>query len=138
MNPQFKKYNSMRFALVTLLIGISSLASAQCPQVFNVSGGGSFCEGNSTFQINLSGSQNGVQYRLYRGTILNGTQAGTGDAIFFEVGAPGIYTIKAYKGGCSLVLMNGQAVVISNIQSYNVDGGGNYCTGDSRIKHHTI
>lgn len=118
----------MRFALVTLLIGISSLASAQCPQVFSISGGGSFCQASTTFQINLSGSQTGVEYRLYRNGGQVDTQNGTGNSIFFQVTQAGTYTIRAYKGGCS-TQFPGQAKVTSGIQGYNVDGGGNYCTG---------
>jgi RHS repeat-associated protein len=129
MNPQVNEYSSIRLALVTLLIGISSLASAQCPQVYAVSGGGTHCDGAGTYQINLSGSQIGIQYRLHRNGSQTDTKNGTGSAIFFQVTQSGTYTIKGYKSGCSLVQMNGQAIVLPNIQQYSVDGGGNYCTG---------
>jgi hypothetical protein len=48
------------------------------PQVFTVTGGGSYCNGGTGVHIGLSGSATGVNYLLYRGSTATGTFAGTG------------------------------------------------------------
>lgn len=87
------------------------------PQVFNVTGGGSYPYGGSGVSIGLSGSQPNYNYYLY----LNGAtqsvanQTGTGNPIDFGLfTAQGTYTCKAKVDSSSstcLVNMNGSAVV---------------------------
>ncbi|MCX6271602.1 MAG: hypothetical protein NTU44_10345 [Bacteroidetes bacterium] len=66
-----------------------------CPAVFNVTPGGSVCQGDNTV-VGLDGSEIGVNYFLY----LNDTQfmviTGTGMALSFGVvEQPGTYTVQA-------------------------------------------
>jgi len=67
------------------------------PTVFSVTGGGSYCSGNSGPAISLSGSQSGVNYQLYNGSSATGSAvAGTGSAISFgNQTSAGTYTVAA-------------------------------------------
>ncbi len=86
-----------------------------CPAVFQVGGGGAYCEGDTGIMVSLSGSEDGYLYTL----ILNDTNQldtlqGTGDSLVWSpVYAPGWYKILAHHSLDSCVLeMNGSAEVI--------------------------
>ena len=89
------------------------------PQLFTVTGGGSYCNGGSGVHIGLTGSSVGVNYLLYRGLTATGTFAGTGAALDFGLQTvSGVYTVVATTTatGCS-VSMTGTAtiLVIANV-----------------------
>ncbi len=84
------------------------------PLVFNVTGGGSYCDGGTGVHIGLSGSSTGVNYFLYRGTTATGSFAGSG--VLMDYGlqtVAGAYTVVATNSatGCSN-LMSGSVNVI--------------------------
>lgn len=86
----------------------------QPPTAYIVSGGGAYCSGESGVTINLSGSETGVTYELYKdGTTTGTTQTGTGSALSFtNVTVAGTYTIVGTRnsGKCT-TNMTGSAVV---------------------------
>jgi hypothetical protein len=104
------------------------------PTVFNVTGGGSFCDNGQGVAIGLDGSETGITYTLY----LNGTATatsvnGTGSALSFGlVNVTGNYTVYALNAvtGCA-EYMSGTAVVnlYPNPSVFNVSGGGTLCSG---------
>ncbi|MCX6271996.1 MAG: T9SS type A sorting domain-containing protein [Bacteroidetes bacterium] len=83
------------------------------PQVFTLSGGGSYCPGGNGVSLQLSGSEAGYQYWLYLDGTYTGTSVtGDGNPLLLEsVTAPGVYTIMATSPeGCEN-LMDGSASV---------------------------
>ena len=106
------------------------------PVLFNVTGGGSFCEGSPGVSVGLSGSEVGISYHLYRNGVGTGiVVAGTSSAITFGVfNQPGTYSVKGINGGtgCGIFMLN-EVQIISNPLplSFNVIGGGSYCSGAS-------
>lgn len=94
------------------------------PQVYLLTGGGSFCAGNQGPSIYLSGSQQGVQYTLYRNNIAVAQKSGTGLPIDFGHFTPtGLYSAEAvFSGSGCQVTMAGSALVNKN-QLPTVDAG---------------
>ncbi len=87
------------------------------PTIYNVTGGGSFCQGGNGVAIGLSGSQTGVNYTL----LLNGTAtttvvSGNGSAITFGVQtASGSYTVTAMNTTTlATATMSSSAIVTVN------------------------
>ncbi|HNY01091.1 MAG TPA: hypothetical protein PKG48_00810, partial [Bacteroidales bacterium] len=89
-----------------------SIAVNPLPQVFTVTGGGSYCANDDGVAIGLSGSQSGVSYTLVPAGIV---VPGTGGAISFGLQTAGTYTVTARNTttGCTST-MNGSAVVTMN------------------------
>ncbi|MCK5136328.1 MAG: DUF2341 domain-containing protein [Bacteroidales bacterium] len=80
-----------------------------CPASFNVTGGGSYCQGDSGVSITLSGSDPVIHYTLQlNDTILLDTIQGNGDPLTWSpVQQEGIYRIIAKDPGSGcIVLMN--------------------------------
>ena len=117
----------------TIAILVDSL-----PTVYNVTGGGSYCLGDSGVHVMASGSQTGVNYQLYNGTSVAGSPvAGTGFAIDFglEVGA-GAYTVIATNAAttCTDHMVGAASVAINPLPvAYTVSGGGSYCIGGTGL-----
>ena len=76
------------------------------PTRFNMVHDGGFCQGQGGFEVTLDDSEAGVTYELFR----NGTSTGLslpgygGILSFGQQSTPGIYTIVAYGGTCSIVM----------------------------------
>ncbi len=87
------------------------------PTAYNVTGGGSYCNGDSGVVIGLSGSDTGTVYLLYQaGAVLSAPGVnGTGNPISFEkVGVGSFYKVKAISQfGCE-AWMNDSAIVKVN------------------------
>ena len=87
------------------------------PAIFNVTGGGPFCEADSGVYIGLSNSEVGVYYQLKRygadyGSPVNGSGTGFNFPI---VNQPGTYTVFAANIITGLSKwMNGQVIVTKN------------------------
>ena len=117
----------------TIAILVDSL-----PTVYNVTGGGSYCLGDSGVHVMASGSQTGVNYQLYNGTSVAGSPvAGTGSAIDFglEVGA-GAYTVIATNAAttCTDHMTGSASIGINPLPvAYTVSGGGSYCIGGTGL-----
>ncbi len=106
------------------------------PIVFNVSGGGNHCAGDTGVHVFLSGSTVGVNYMLYRGSTAVGAYPGTGSAM--DLGAhtvAGTYTVIGTSTAttCS-VLMSGSAVIgitpaVTPAVTLNVSPNDTVCAG---------
>lgn len=110
----------------------------EIPVVFNVTGGGSYCQGGTGVDIFLSGSEADVNYVLY----LNGNptatnQQGTGAPLTFpNITAAGTYTIGATHTDNSFEWMAGDATVtilpnVTPAVSITASPGNNICAGTS-------
>ena len=76
------------------MLGSSLLNIIPLPTVYTVTGGGSFCPAGSGVHVGLDGSQDGIFYQLYNGSVSMGTQFGTGAAIDFGLQtAAGTYMV---------------------------------------------
>lgn len=76
------------------------------PDIFAVSGGGTFCPSSNGKEIKLSGSTEGVKYTLYPvGVEMNGTGA---PLSFGYYNLPGNYYVNAYDAGigCTAEMLN--------------------------------
>ena len=120
------------------MTGSVSISTNPLPTIFNATGGGTDCSGGSGVIIGLSGSQTGVNYQLHIGGVNTGLPiSGTGSALNFgaQVTA-GTYTIEATNAstGC-IINMNGNITVTVTALplTYNVTGGGSYCSGGSGV-----
>ncbi|MCX6269720.1 MAG: cohesin domain-containing protein [Bacteroidetes bacterium] len=99
--------------------------------VFEVTGGGVFCEGTEGVSVGLSGSEPGILYNLEISGNVVEQLMGTGAALDFGfMTEPTTYTVYAI-GQCSSLYMNGQATVsiVPIPYAFNVTGGGTYCYG---------
>ena len=85
----------------------------ETPQVFSVTGGGSFPEGTGGVEVGLDGSQAGVNYRLVvdSETVVM-EKTGTGEPLSFGPQGEGTYAVKAVNelAYCS-AMMDGEAIV---------------------------
>jgi subtilisin-like proprotein convertase family protein len=100
--------NNCGSSVKIISIGVSAGAS-----VFNVTPNGefSFCSIESGINIGLSGSETGINYRLYKnGNPVSTVLEGTGTSLNFGLQTEGNYTIKATNGSC-VVNMNGEAII---------------------------
>jgi len=93
------------------------------PQVFSVTGGGSYADPEEGAEVGLSGSETGVDYLL----ILNdedvvAEKAGTGDALSFGLVDDGTYAVEAINNEtlCS-VMMEGEAIVSNTTSTIIVE-----------------
>ena len=86
-------------AAITYTTGVSCRAYTTVtviaqPSLFLVTGGGSFCSTGTGVHVGLSFSTPGITYKLFNGTTLTGTLAGTGSPIDFGLEASaGTYTV---------------------------------------------
>jgi len=103
------------------------------PEAYNISGGGTFCEGDEGVAIMLETSDEGVDYEVYADNKpTENIQAGTGGPLSFMVSDTGICTIigTSLETLCSNVMENEVVVtMILNPEVFNVDGDGEYCEG---------
>lgn len=81
------------------------------PDVYAVSGTGTYCAGSTGLPVTLSGSQISVSYQLLKGGIPAGAAvSGTGSALTWSDQDEGIYTVNASNNFGSTP-MNGSAVI---------------------------
>ncbi len=120
--------------------GSANVAVTPLPTQFNVGGGGAYCSGGTGIDVNLSGSQAGVNYQLYRGgspTGLSIMSTGGGPLSFGLQSTAGTYTVYATNTstGCSNH-MNGSATVAINSlpSSYTVSlSDSTICAGSTGV-----
>ena len=79
------------------------------PTVFNLAGGGEYCEGGEGSELLLDGSEIGVDYEVYLGFFSTGVVLpGTGDTLNFGFFTDeGIYTARGHSAYC-IEFMEGQ------------------------------
>ena len=94
-----------------------------------------YCNGGSGVTINLSGSQTGVEYTLYKDGVADGTLPGTGAALAWTNRLAGTYTVIASAVAAPLTCqqtMNGSPVITEDVP-LSPDAGPNVtiCEGQS-------
>lgn len=110
--------------------GFDTVTVNPLPTVFTVTGDGSYCSVPGTgVAVGLSGSETGVNYRMYQGGVAVGSVvAGTGSAISFgnQTDTTYSYTVLATRAltGCTQ-MMNDSATIIryTSPTAFNVTGG---------------
>ena len=95
--------------------GFSSTEGA-LPQIYNLTGSGSYCTGSAGLTVNLSGSQSGVDYQLRNnGTDVGFSIAGTGSPLSWPGLLEGVYTVIATRVATGTSAnMNGSATIFQN------------------------
>ena len=115
----FGSYKYKRQLTVTpgtnaLVNGNPVLNPMDLPEIFEVTGTGSYCQGDDGLPVGLNGSETGVKYTLYKnGTPQEPSVEGTGREISFGNRLKGTYTVTgANKAGISE--MKGSAIITEN------------------------
>jgi len=107
------------------------------PNVYSVTGGGSFCSSSPTIHVGLSGSDFGASYQIYIGGIATGGLiTGTGSLMDFGLETvAGVYTVIANPSATCARTMTGSATVVSNLSpsAFTMTGGGSYCAGGAGV-----
>ncbi len=122
-----------------MMSGSATIDEQELPMVYNVTGGGNYCEFGDGVEVGLDNSQTDVNYALFVDDTATGDiVAGTGSAISFGLQTtPGTYTVIATDTttGC-FITMSGEAVIGLNSLpiTYNVTGGGEYCDGGEGVE----
>ncbi len=81
------------------------------PTLFTVTGSGAYCS-TTGGDVQLTGSQNGVSYQLFRGATALATMPGTGSALDFGFQTTaGTYTVVATNATGCTATMTGSAVI---------------------------
>ena len=130
-NPATTCTNTMA---ASVSVGVNSL-----PNIYTVVGTGTnYCSGGAGIDITMSGSDAGVNYQLYIGSITTGVPF-TGSGFVMDFGyqtASGFYTAVAINPatGCSSTMSGGATVSINPLpNAYTVTGGGSYCDGGTGV-----
>ena len=115
-----------------------SVAVNALPAVYSVTGGGNFCAGGAGVPVSLSGSNSGIIYQLYNGTMPAGTPlGGSGSSLSYGLKTSGgTYTVIATNSstGCVSNMAGSAAVVVNALPVvYNMTGGGSYCAGGTGV-----
>ncbi len=109
------------------------------PVAYNVtSSGSSYCSGGSGIPINLSSSNTGISYQLFRGSLAVGSPvSGTGSPLGFGYQSiAGTYTVAATNTmtGCSSNMTGSPSIaILTSPTVFSVTGDGSYCSGGPGI-----
>ncbi|QKG78782.1 hypothetical protein [Tenuifilum thalassicum] len=127
------KYNS---DAKTGVVDNGSVTVNPAPSIFNVTGGGQYCEGGAGVPVNLDGSESGVTYTLYRdGNPTATSLSGTGAALSFgNQTVPGSYTVVATNSttGCSQTMAGNANVTMNPNPVFSISGSASaICDGDN-------
>ncbi len=105
-------------ACLTNMNGSATINLGQTPNVFTLTGGGSYCNGGNGVAIGLSSSQTGMNYQLRRAnTNIGNPIAGTGSAISFgNQTLAGTYTVIATdaNSSCNRNMTGSKTVSVTN------------------------
>ncbi len=108
------------------------------PTVYNLTGGGNYCSGDTGVYVGLSGSDYGIRYQLYKGWMLYGGPHGAapGPLTFGLMTPSGSYTAIAIDSisSCTDTMHGSVTVSINPLPPvHNVTGGGVYCAGETGV-----
>ncbi|MBC7536065.1 MAG: T9SS type A sorting domain-containing protein, partial [Ferruginibacter sp.] len=90
----------------------------QSPSLFTVAGGGAYCTGGTGLSVTLSGSEVGVDYQLFRGSIPGTVLPGTGNALVYPAMlTAGNYTITANStsSGCTSSMSGNAGISVNSL-----------------------
>ena len=115
-----------------LMNGQATFILNPVPEVYYISGGGSYFEEDGGVQLGLSNSQSGIRYYLSNGSTNLVAKNGNGGAISFGTFTSGTYKVKAKNTstGCELVYSERKTVsLLSSPAMFSVNEG-LYCAGE--------
>ncbi len=120
------------------MTGTATISINPAPTVYTVTGGGNYCAGSTGVDIILNGSNSGINYQLYNGSLaVGGPVAGTGAALNFGTyTTSGTYVIVASNGttSCTSNMASSATVGINPLPTtFAVTGGGSYCNGGTGL-----
>ena len=107
---------------------------------YNITGGGTDCQGLQGAEVGLSGSQDGVLYQLQENGLSTGPDIpGTDGAISFGGQSAGVYTSTAYRSATYLTnTMNGSVTVTEGTAptpAGTITGSAAVCEGASGVAY---
>lgn len=96
------------------MIGSANVTMYPSPGIYTITGGGAYCSGGAGVPVGLSGSQVGISYRLYNGSVASGsTMPGTGGAISFgNRTAAGTYTVLGLSSFCASTMAGSTTISV--------------------------
>ncbi len=106
------------------------------PEIYEVTGGGTYCAGGTGVDIGLTSSTFSTYYQLYRGTTPVGAPI---RGAFFPISfglqtVPGTYTVKATFLGCTAAMAGSATVAVNSSPAVvAMTGGGGYCAGGAGV-----
>jgi len=108
------------------------------PDVYSITGGGSYCTGGIGAHIGLSGSDSLLHYQLYNGlSVIGSPVTATGTAIDFgELTSAGTYSAVATNPvtGCKSNMSATAVISLLPLPAiYTVTSGGSFCAGDTGV-----
>jgi PKD repeat protein len=112
-------------------VKITILAS---PTLYDVSGGGTICEGEPGLMVMLSGSEVGMDYQLiFDGFPMGALKAGTNSQLFWgPFTTAGIYEVRAVHPiyGTSQMMLHDVVVIVNPLPTiFSIDPTGSQCPG---------
>jgi hypothetical protein len=121
----------------TNMTGSADIIVNPLPNLWDVTGGGSYCVGGSGLSVGLTSSDSNTAYTLYfNGAVTSHILQGTGAALDFGLFTDaGIYTVQAVNSfGCSVPMNLSATITINPLPlPFSIVGGGAYCDGDSGV-----
>ena len=125
---------------VSNMSGSETVTIYPLPNVYTVTGGGSYCTGGTGVAVGMSSTDLGVNYKLYRGglPVAGMIVPGTGGPISFGLQTlAGVYTVVAQMGGFTTCTNNMTGSVTISINplptAYTITGGGTFCFGGTGV-----
>ena len=116
----------------------NAILSQALPAVFNVTGGGSYCEGGAGVPVGLSGSESGVTYTLLRDAVTVATLPGTGSPLSFgNQTVAGIYTVTGTNGDGETAMTGSATVTVDPLPGAagTITGTASVCQGQSGVAY---
>lgn len=119
---------SSAFCQASMLNSVTiTVTSSNTPLAFNVTGGGTYCQGDAGIAIGLDGSEAGIQYQLFRNTTIavGSPVTGTGSVISFGLQTiSGTYSVIATNTATlvSIPMLNTVNIRIAQIKAPSAPG----------------
>ncbi len=120
--------------------GSVAISANPLPAHFAVTGGGAYCVSGTGVDVGLGGSESGVSYQLYNGTVaVGGGMPGSGGSIDFGLQTgTGFYSVFAVNTGTGCGDVMTDSVIVStnplpNVYLLTSAPNATYCTGDLGI-----
>ncbi len=121
------------------MTGSATISINALPTAYTVTGGGSYCQGGGGVDVSVSGSDAGVSYQLYNGTVQAGApRTGAGGINFGNQTAAGTYVVVATDNSTTHCVSNMTGSVTVSINTlpvaYNVvAAASSYCAGGTGV-----
>jgi gliding motility-associated-like protein len=123
-----------RLGCTALMNGLVQVSVNDKPQVFELQGGGTFCDNDTILGLLLSASEPNTRYDLYvNGNFSNLSKDGTGFPLAFTgLSQSGIYSAVAVNkiSGCSGSMNGNPSLVINASPQINITGDTSLCAGN--------